>query len=104
MTDIFDWVKDIEETYTFLIEDTKKVRLTDLEGFQEQQGMIFKNSIKKKQQIIDSTLDDLTEEFNRGMDLFENQFKETINQIKIQYQKNKNKIINLIINQLGLEF
>ena len=104
MTDIFDWVKDIEETYKYLIEDTKKVRLTDLESFQEQQGMIFKNIIKKKQQIIDNTLDDLTKEFNRGMDLFENQFKETINQIRIQYQKNKNKIINLIINQLGLEF
>ena len=104
MIDIFDWVKDLEETYKYLIEDTKKVRLTDLESFQEQQGMIFKNTIKKKQKIIDNTLDDLTKEINRGMDLFENQFKETINQIRIQYQKNKNKIINLIINQLGLEF
>ena len=55
-SEFFDWVKDVEETYKYLIEKAKDKNQEEIEEFRIQQEELMKLVIRKKKKIIQDAL------------------------------------------------
>lgn len=104
MINIFDWVKDIEETYKFLTEKAKDDSLIEIRNYKKQQEMVLEELFDKKQEFVNLSLKTLSKEFYNEIKMFHIHFNQAINNIEEKYQKNKKKVMNLILKQLGLDF
>ncbi len=102
--EIFDWVKDIEETYKYLIDNAKAENIKEIQRFRTQQEKLMDTIIKRKQELINSMLTKVSEDVHDGIKMFNSQFIKELNNLEEQFNKDKKKIIKIIIEKLGLEF
>ena len=78
--------------------------MDDLDAFKKQQESTIKINREKNNEFINSTMDVISEEVNKGIKVFEDQLNKALDDIKNDYQKNKKKIIEKIIKEFGFDF
>lgn len=104
MVDIFDWVKDIEETYKFLIDKAKEQNQVDIEEYKKEQEEIMEDIIKDKQELITYAMNTLSGEIKAEVKNYRTKFRNALKQIENDYQNHKEELIKVIIEKMGLEF
>jgi len=104
MMNIFEWAKDIEKVYQQLIEKARKENTLELQVFKEQQENILKELLKKNHDLVNLSLESLSEDVTNGVRSYEAQFDEALKLIEKDYQKNKSELISEIISKLGFKF
>ena len=104
MIDIFDWVKDIEETYRFLIDNANNELSKEIRDFESEKKKILEVSLNSKQSIIDNALSTLLEECNNGTEIYSERFLEAISKIKDRFEVLNKKLIESITKELGIDF
>lgn len=102
--DIFENLKDIEKVYEDLINNAKKLNLKDIEDFRSDQDKKFEQFIKKKNELVNTTLGNLAIEVDGEIKTFEKQLNNAIKKIEMHFQKNIGKLHKLIIEEVGLDF
>jgi F0F1-type ATP synthase membrane subunit b/b' len=102
--DIFDWVKDIEETYKYLIEKAKDESLKVTQDYKVQQEKELENTIKTKQRLIDSTLATLSEEVHDEVKQFDEQIIGALKNIEKTFKRKRKTFVKEILKKIELEF
>ena len=101
---IFEWANDIEKVYQQLIEKARKENTLEIQVFKEQQENELKELLKKNHDLVNLSLESLSEDVTNGIRSYEAQFDEALKSIEKDYQKNKNELISEIITKLGFNF
>ncbi len=101
---IFDWVKDIEDIYEKLIEKAKMDNKNNLDDFKKQQEHAIKEFHDKNEEFIHSTLNIISEDTIKGIKMFGDQLNIALEAIKNEFQKEKYKLIEKIIEEFGFNF
>ena len=102
--ELFKWLKEIEQVYEELIENAKKESLDQIQLLEEQQKRNLEILLKEKKEFVNSTLTDLSNEVKNSLDNLKIKNSEIIKKIELNYKKNKNKLIQSIIEKLGYDF
>ena len=101
---IFDWVNDIEKVYQQLIEKARQEHSLEIQVFKEQQENLLKEMLKKNHDLVNLSLESLSEDVSSGTRSYENDLDEALKKIENDYQKKKNKLIIQLIEELGFNF
>ena len=104
MMKIFEWVNDIEKVYHELIEKANKENSLELQIFKEQQENLLKEILKKNHELVNLSLESLSEDVTNGIRSYEEEFDKAIKVIDKDYQKKKPELINKIILKLGFDY
>jgi vacuolar-type H+-ATPase subunit H len=101
---IFEWVNDIEKVYQQLIDKARQENSLEIQVFKEQQENLLKEMQKKNHDLVNLSLESLSEDVISGIRSYEEKIDEALQKIKNDYQKKKNKLINQMIEELGVSF
>ena len=101
---IFDWANDIEKVYQQLIEKARQENALEVQTFREQQENVLKELLKKNHDLVNLSLESLSEDVTSGIRSYEAQFDEALKSIEKEYQKKKSELITAIIEKLGFNF
>lgn len=104
MTNIFNWIKEIERIYEDLIQNAKDLNFKNIDEFRENQGKKFEEFLEKKNNLVNNALIKLTTESKTQTKMFEEQMDGAIKKIEKDFQKQVSKIYELIIKEVGLDF
>jgi gas vesicle protein len=99
---IFEWVSDIEDIYQKLIEKAEQENSFEIQDFKEQQEKSLKELLKKNHDLVNLSLESLSEDVTSGIRSFENKIDDALKEIENDYKKKKSKLINQIIEELGI--
>jgi len=102
--EIFKWASDIEKMYEDLINNAKEESLAELKTLRNNQEKIVEFTLIQKQNIVNSVLNNLSNDINVEIEQFRVKLEEITKDIENQYKKNKNNLIKEIIQTLGLNF
>ena len=102
--EIFKWASEIEKVYKDLIENAKEESIAELQVLRNNQEKMVEYAIKQKQELVNLVLKNLSEEIDKGINKFKNNLDINIKKIEKTYHKNKKDLIELIIENLGLDF
>ena len=102
--EIFNWTMELEKIFNDLIEGAKEENLGEIQTLRNNQEKMFEFALKQKQDITRTALDNLHSEVNDRIEKFRNQLNTIMKNIEGQFQKDKDNLIVLIINNFGLEF
>ncbi|MFX1257974.1 MAG: hypothetical protein ACFFAN_08950 [Promethearchaeota archaeon] len=102
--DIFDWVKDVEETYKYLIEKAREENLADLQDYTTQQEKLMEEILNEKQEIVTYAFKAFSEDLDYRLKKFEGQYIQATKKVQEKYKENKKRLLNLILERLGLDF
>ena len=101
---IFDWANDIEKVYQQLIEKARQENALEVQTFREQQENVLKELLKKNHDLVNLSLESLSEDVTSGIRSYEAQFDEALKSIEKEYKKKKSELITKIIEKLGFNF
>jgi len=101
---IFDWANDLEKVYQQLIEKARQENTLEIQDFKEHQENALKELLKKNHDLVNLSLESLSEDVTSGIRSYEAQFDESLKSIEKEYQKKKSELINEIILKLGFNF
>lgn len=101
---IFDWASDIEKVYQQLMEKAQQENALEVQGFKEEQENVLKEMLKKNHDLVNLSLEALSEDVTSGIRSYEEQFDEALKSIEEEYQKRKKELIDKIIVKLGFNF
>jgi len=101
---IFDWAKDLEEVYQQLIEKARNENTIEVQVFKENQEKLLKQLLKKNHELVNLSLESLSEDVTSGIRSYEAQFDKALKIIEEEYQKKKSELIDEIILKLGFNF
>jgi len=101
---IFDWIKDIEKQYDNLINNAKTINLKNIEEFRTQQQEQLDKFLDDKNQLVNNALMTLTTSSNVQIKIFEEKMDKAFNKIEEEFQLEIPKLLNLIFNEMGLDF
>ena len=104
MMNIFEWANEIEKVYEQLMEKARKENSLEIQVFKEQQENLLKELLKKNHDLVNLSLESLSEDVTNGIRAYEAQFDEALKSIEKEYQRKKNELINEIISKLGFNF
>jgi hypothetical protein len=101
---IFEWAQDIEKVYQQLIEKARQENASEVQVFKEEQEKVLKELLKKNHDLVNLSLESLSEDVTSGIRSYETQFDEALKSIEKDYQKKKSELIEEIISKLGFNF
>ena len=101
---IFDWANDIEKVYQELIEKAQQENALEVQVFKEQQENLLKDMLKKNHDLVNLSLESLSEDVTSGVRSYEKKFDEALKSIENDYQKKKSELIDKIVLKLGFNF
>jgi len=104
MMNIFEWANEIEKVYGQLMEKARKENSLEIQVFKEQQENVLKELLKKNHDLVNLSLESLSEDVTNGIRAYEAQFDEALKSIEKEYQRKKNELIDEIISKLGFNF
>ncbi|MFX1409365.1 MAG: hypothetical protein ACFFA6_03370 [Promethearchaeota archaeon] len=102
--ELFKWLKEIEQVYEELIENARKDSIDQIQFLEKQQERDLKKLLKEKKSFVNSTLSDLSNEVKDYLDNLKTKNSELIKKLELNYNKNKKKLIQSIIEKLGYDF
>ena len=102
--EIFKWTSDIEKMYEDLIKKTTEESLAELRTLRNNQEKMLEFTLKQKQDLVNSILNNLSNDINVEITQFRVKLEEIKKDIENQYKKNKNNLIKKIIETRGLNF
>lgn len=102
--EILEWVKEVEEIYENLVSKAKTINSSKIKGLKEEQQKLLKDLIEKKQNYTNSIIKELTAELDEEQVAFEAKIDDAIDRVQKNYNNNKNKLLNTILNKFELEF
>lgn len=102
--DIFKWVKDLEDIYENLLEETKRGSLEEIREFRVIQEKNMEDLLSRKQDIVNLATKSLSVDVNEEIEDFEKRLNNSIKEIEVNFNKNKNSIKKSILKTLGLDF
>jgi len=102
--EIFKLAKEIEKVYNDLIENTKKENLREIEKLKKKQEKDFELLSEQKQELINSTLKTLSDDLRQRTTRFKEAVSNILETTISTYEKEKENLINSIINELKLDF
>jgi F0F1-type ATP synthase membrane subunit b/b' len=97
-------ISDIEKVYEDLINKAKNDSITEIQSIKEQKENDLKLTLEKKNEFVDSVLKNVSKEVNDDIEKFESNFSEAIKKIELNYQNNKDNLVELITKKLGYDF
>lgn len=101
---IFEWIKDLEKVYQQLIEKARQEHSLEIQVFKEQQENLLKEMLKKNHDLVNLSLESLSEDVSSGTRSYENELDEALKKIENDYHKKKDKLAIQIIKELGFNF
>jgi len=104
MTDIFEYVEDIEETYSFLIKDAEKENQRDIEKFKQELEDQMGDMIKSKQEFLSLRTRVLSKIIEKKLNTFEMKTNKVLEDIQNEIEEQRNTIITSFLKKLGLDF
>lgn len=102
--EFFDWVEDIEETYKHLIKNANEENIAAIQEYKEQKEKETEETLENVQETVNLASNSFLKVVFKGIKEFKAEHDKSITNIEKKYQKNKEKLIKLIIEQLGFEF
>ena len=100
----FEWIKDLEKVYQQLIEKARQEHSLEIQVFKEQQENLLKEMLKKNHDLVNLSLESLSEDVSSGTRSYENELDEALKKIENDYHKKKDKLAIQIIKELGFNF
>lgn len=104
MNDVLDWVKDIEETYKYLVEKAEDENQEEIKKYRSEQEEELNEIILKKQKIINDALNTSSIEVRNSMRMFRRLIDNALNAIEQDFINQREDLINTILTHLGFDF
>ncbi|MHA1489618.1 MAG: hypothetical protein ACTSRI_08185 [Promethearchaeota archaeon] len=101
---IFKWIKEIEKTYEGLIENSRRESSAEIQLLKENEEKERKKILREKKDFISSILINLSEEIQGDIIKFEKKNDDLIKKIEKDFQNNKVKLVNLLLEKMGYDF
>jgi len=101
---IYEWVNDIEKIYQQLIVKAKQENSVEIQVFKEQQENLMKELLKKNHDLVNLSLESLSEDVSSGIRSYEENIDEALKKIENNYHKKKSKLVEQIVEELGFNF
>lgn len=102
--DLFNWLSDIEKIYVNLINEAKEESLAEIQSLIDKEKKNVETILKKKQESVDLVLKSFSKEIKDYLENFEKIDNDNIKKIKVTYQNENNKLIEIILERLGYDF
>jgi len=101
---IFNWVKDIEETYDELIEKAQKENKSELNNLKEQEETNLKQTLDKKRNFIERVLNELKQDIDFRISNFKQKINKEIEKTEKDYKSIQDQIIKQVLSDIGVDF
>jgi len=101
---IFNWVKDIEETYDELIEKAQNENKSELNKLKEQEETNLKETLDEKGNFIERVLNELKQDLNFRISNFKQKIDKEIEKTEKDYKNNQDQIIKQVLSDIGVDF
>lgn len=102
--EIFKWAKEIEKISEDLINKAKEANLKEIQTLKGEQEAKIEEFLQIRQKVIESTLKLLSKDVSDQISIFESNLLHKMKKVEENYLKNKNKIIDQVIQRLGFDF
>ncbi|MFO8018845.1 MAG: hypothetical protein R6U96_09430 [Promethearchaeia archaeon] len=101
---IFKWITYIEDLCNDLMENTKSEILSEIQALRRDQEKRNESLAKEKNEIVNRALGRLTNDLNTKIDEVEEEFQEELDNIREEYNNQKGKLQNKVLEKIGLGF
>ncbi len=101
---IFEWVNDIEKLYQQVIMKIKQENSVEIQNYKDFQENEMKELLKKNHDLVNLSLESLSEDVSTGIRGYEEKIDEALKKIENSYQKKKSKLVSEIIEEIGFNF
>lgn len=101
---MLDWVKDIEETYKYLVEKAEEENQAEIKKYRSAQEEQLNEIILKKQEVINEALSTSSNEVRSSVRMFRRLIDNALNKIEKDFMDNREEIIHAILKYLGFDF
>ena len=88
----------------YIVQNSVEDMIDKINILRNNQEKMVEYAIKQKQELVNLVLKNLSEEIDKGINKFKNNLDINIKKIEKTYHKNKKDLIELIIENLGLDF